>query len=82
MPWCGGPFSGFLQAEVCSTEKLSSQRATVHITAQVHIFRVERTTCPRRSCQLYIVTYFKKWVTTSWIYSLFDIHYAQEILTI
>ena len=30
------------------------------------IYKRINTICPRRSAQFYIVTYYKKWVTTSW----------------
>ena len=31
---------------------------------------VYSTVCPRNSDQLYIVTYYIKWVTTSWTHSI------------
>ena len=32
------------------------------------------TICPRNSDQFYVVTYYLKWVTTSWTYSMIDLH--------
>ena len=34
------------------------------------MFLGHNTVCPRSSDPLYIVTYDKKWVTTSWTYSI------------
>ena len=44
-------------------------------TAQMNIFRKERvrgTVCPRSCDPFYIITYYIKWVTTSWTHSTYS----------
>ena len=44
-----------------------------------HQYRFEAPVCPRSSDPFYVVTYYIKWLTTSWTYR-FNIHvkYAKE----
>ena len=39
------------------------------------------TVCPRSSYTFYIVSYYIKWVTTSWTYSIYNIYYIYIFLS-
>ena len=54
---------------------IASTRPWSNLTPNIHCHHLPCTVCPGSSAQFYVVTYFIKWVTTSWTNSNMGLYF-------